>query len=84
MLTSILILLTLRPRGSEQLPQAGELERREFEEMKDRLLDQLEPAHKISVQRFIPDLRTMSYQIENPARAGDRDYLARAGALSSR
>lgn len=80
--TSILILLTLRPRGSEQLPLFDEVERREFESMKDRLLQQLEPEHKATIRRFIPDLRTMSFEMDNPARSGDRDYLARAGALS--
>lgn len=83
MSTSILILLTLRPRGSEQLPLFDEVERKEFEAMKERLLEQLEPDSKANIRRFVPDLRTMSFQIDNPARAGDQDYLARAGVLSA-
>ena len=77
--TSILILLTLRPQGSEQLPYSNEVERKDFEDLKERLLEQLDGQSHFN--RFIPDMRSMSFEADNPARSGDRNYLARAGAL---
>lgn len=80
--TSILILLTLRPRGSELLPHADELEREIFRKRKDKLLEQLDANSESHFHRFIPDQSLMSYKIENPARRGDKSYLSRTGAFS--
>jgi tetratricopeptide (TPR) repeat protein len=79
---SVLVLLTLRPRGSFSLPHENDLERRNFETMRKRLLDQLdtggdEPSH----HRFKPDQSSLRYTLDNPARAGDKSYLSRAGVL---
>lgn len=77
--TNILILLTLRPRGSEQLPYANEVERKDFDALKERLLEQLDG--KNNFKRFIPDMRTMSFDADNPARSGTKSYLESAGVL---
>lgn len=77
--TSLLILMTLRPRGSEQVPHADKAEREMFQLQKDRLLEQLDADEESFVHRFIPDHNSMSYQVENPARDGDQAYLQRAG-----
>ena len=79
---SVLVLLTLRPRGSFSLPHENALERRNFENMRKRLLDQLgtggdEPLQ----QRFAPDQASLTYYLDNPARSGDKAYLSRAGVL---
>lgn len=79
---SVLVLLTLRPRGSFSLPHENDLERRNFETMRKRLLDQLdtggeEPSH----HRFQPDQATLRFTLDNPARSGDKSYLSRAGVL---
>lgn len=79
---SVLVLLTLRPRGSFSLPHENDLERRNFETMRKRLLDQLDtggsqPSH----HRFQPDQLALTYTLENPARSGDKLYLSRAGVL---
>ena len=79
---SVLVLLTLRPRGSFSLPHENDLERRNFETMRKRLLDQLdtggeEPSH----HRFQPDQATLRFTLDNPARSGDKSYLNRAGVL---
>lgn len=79
--TSLLILLTLRPRGSEQLPHADEVEREMFRIRKDKLLEQLDASSESHFQRFIPDRESMSYKIENPARRGDQAYLVRTGVF---
>lgn len=81
--TSLLILMTLRPRGSEQVPHADKAEREMFQLQKDRLLEQLDAEEESFVHRFIPDHDSMSYQIENPARDGDQAYLNRTGAFAS-
>lgn len=80
--TSLLILMTLRPRGSEQVPHASQTERELFELQKDRLLEQLDGDVKSFMHRFIPEQQSMSYQLDNPARDGDLNYLKRTGALS--
>lgn len=80
--TSLLILLTLRPRGSEQLPHADEVEREMFRLRKDKLLEQLDVDVESRFHRFIPDQGSMSYKIENPARRGDQSYLARTGVFT--
>lgn len=79
--TSLLILMTLRPRGSEQVPHADKAEREMFQLQKDRLLEQLDAEEESFVHRFIPDHNSMSYKVENPARDGDRAYLKRTGAF---
>lgn len=80
--TSIIIMLTLRPQGSEKLPHVDERERAHFENMKEELLEQLDTDDRNRYfDRFIPDRRTMSYQLENPARMHDAVYLARAGVI---
>ena len=81
--TSVLVLLTLRPRGSYQLPHETEEERKQFESLRQRLLDQLGTGgEELNLHRFAPDRRTMSYQLENPARAHDASYLKRTGVLT--
>lgn len=77
--TSLLILLTLRPRGSEQLLHADEVEREMFRSRKNKLLEQLDASSESHFQRFIPDRESMVYKIENPARRGDESYLSRTG-----
>jgi hypothetical protein len=79
--TSLLILLTLRARGSEQVPHADEVEREMFRLRKDRLLEQLNVDDESFLHQFIPDPDSMSYKLGNPARSGDKSYLGRAGAL---
>lgn len=79
--TSLLILLTLRPQGSEQLPHADEVERELFRIRKDKLLEDLDANVESRFHRFIPDRDSMSYRIDNPARRGDTAYLSRTGAL---
>lgn len=79
---SVIVLLTLRPRGSYTLPHANLTERKQFEDMRKRLLDQLdtggeEPAPHL----FQPEQSNLSYTLENPARSGDKAYLERAGLL---
>lgn len=81
--TSLLILMTLRPRGSEQVPHADKAEREMFQLQKDRLLEQLDAEEESFIHRFIPDHNSMSYQIDNPARDGDQAYLSRTGAFAS-
>jgi general secretion pathway protein D len=79
---SVLVLLTLRPRGSFSLPHANALERRNFETMRKRLLDQLDTGgDEPSQHRFHPDQASLTYALANPARSGDRNYLGRAGVL---
>ncbi|WP_221792230.1 hypothetical protein [Aquisediminimonas sediminicola] len=80
--TSIIIMLTLRPQGSEKLPHVDDRERANFENMKEELLEQLDSKDRSAhFERFIPDRRTISYQLENPARMHDTAYLARAGVI---
>jgi len=79
--TSLLILLTLRPRGSERLQDAGQVEREMFRIRKDKLLEQLGSNSESRFYRFIPDQSLMSYKIENPARRGDLSYLLRTGVF---
>jgi hypothetical protein len=79
---SVIVLLTLRPRSSFSLPHANALDRRNFETLRKRLLDQLgtggeEPSQHL----FQPDQARLTYTLENPARSGDKNYLARAGVL---
>ena len=81
--TSLLILLTLRPRGSEQLPHADEVEREMFRIRKDKLLEDLDVDVESRFHRFVPDHDSMSYKIENPARRGDLDYLKRTGVFNN-
>jgi hypothetical protein len=81
--TSLLILLTLRPRGSEQLPHADEVEREMFRIHKDKLLEDLDADIESRFKRFIPDHDSMSYKIENPARRGDTAYLSRTGVIAT-
>ena len=81
--SSILILLTLRPRGSEQLPHADEMEREIFQSRKNKLLEQLDANSESRFHRFIPDQSFMSYKIENPARRGDTAYLSRTGVVAT-
>lgn len=81
---SVIVLLTLRPRGSQALPHANLADRRLFENMRKRLLDQLgtggeDPA----LHLFHPEKGNLSYTLENPARAGDKAYLQRAGVTES-
>lgn len=79
---SVLVLLTLRPRGSYLLPHESAIERRNFESMRKRLLDQLDTGgDEPSQHRFEPDKASLSYTLENPARLGDKSYLARAGVI---
>lgn len=79
---SVLVLLTLRPRGSFSLPHESATERRNFEKMRKRLLDQLDTGgDEPSQHRFEPDQASLTYTLENPARSGDKSYLARAGVL---
>lgn len=79
---SVIVLLTLRPRGSFSLPHANALERRNFETMRKRLLDQLGTGgEEPSQHRFQPDQARLTYTLENPARSGDKNYLVRAGVL---
>lgn len=79
---SVLVLLTLRPRGSFSLPHENAIERRNFENMRKRLLDQLDTGgDEPSQHRFKPDQTSLTYTLENPARSGDKSYLARAGVL---
>lgn len=80
--TSLLILLTLRPQGSEQLPHADEVERELFRIRKDKLLENLDADVESRFHRFIPDRDSMSYRLDNPARRGDTAYLSRTGAMS--
>lgn len=80
--TSVLILLTLRQRGSHQLPHSSAAERERFEHKRNRLLDQL--GRRIpdpDFLRFTPDKQVLSFELANPARKGDTDYLKRAGVL---
>jgi len=82
---SVIVLLTLRPRGSYYLPHANALERRNFENMRERLLDQLGTGgEEASQHQFQPDQASLIYALENPARSGNKDYLARAGVLSAK
>lgn len=79
---SVLVLLTLRPRGSYTLPHANLTERRQFEDMRKRLLDQLETGGEDPAPHlFQPEQNSLSYTLENPAKAGDKAYLGRAGVL---
>jgi len=81
--TSILILLTLRQRGSHELPHKTATERARFEQMRNRLLDRLGTKNpETDVSRFTPDQQFLSFELENPARKGDADYLNRAGVLT--
>lgn len=81
---SVIVLLTLRPRGSQTLPHADLADRKLFENMRKRLLDQLgtggeDPAPHV----FHPEQGNLSYTLENPARAGDKAYLELAGVTGS-
>lgn len=79
---SVIVLLTLRPRGSYTLPHANITERRQFEDMRKRLLDQLETGGEDPAPHlFQPEQGSLSYTLDNPARAGDKAYLSRVGAL---
>ncbi len=81
---SVIVLLTLRPRGSHALPHANLYERKHFEEMRARLLDQLETGgNDPEPHRFHPEKSYLSYTLENPARSGDKAYLQRAGVMDS-
>jgi len=81
--TSILILLTLRQRGSHELPHNSAAERERFEYKRNRLLDQLGRKNvDPDLSRFMPDKQVLSFELENPARKGDADYLKRAGVLT--
>lgn len=81
--TSVLILLTLRPRGSFELPHGSEAERLQFEQLRNRLLDQLNTNGAApSIDRFIPERSVMSFDLDNPARLRDLDYLERAGVVT--
>ncbi len=81
--TSVLILLTLRQRGSHELPHNSAAEQERFEQKRNRLLDQLGGKHvDPDLSRFTPDKQVLSYDLENPARKGDADYLKRAGVLT--
>ncbi len=77
---SVIVLLTLRPRGSQTLPHANLADRKLFENMRKRLLDQLDTGGEDPAQHlFHPEQGNLSYTLENPARAGDKAYLQRAG-----
>lgn len=77
---SVIVLLTLRPRGSQTLPHANLADRKLFEDMRKRLLDQLETGGEDPAPHlFQPEQGGLSYTLENPARAGDKAYLSRAG-----
>jgi hypothetical protein len=81
--TSILILLTLRQRGSHELPHNSAAERERFELKRNRLLDQLGGGKgDPDLSRFTPDKQILSYELANPARKGDADYLKRASVLT--
>lgn len=81
--TSILILLTLRQRGSHELPHNSAAERDRFEHKRNRLLDQLGGGRADpDLSRFTPDKQILSFELENPARKGNYDYLKRAGVLT--
>ena len=81
---SVIVLLTLRPRGSFTLPHANLTERKQFEEMRKRLLDQLDTGGEDPAPHlFQPEQRNLSYALDNPARAGDKAYLERAGVLGA-
>lgn len=81
---SVIVLLTLRPRGSFTLPHENAIERRNFENMRKRLLDQLETGgEEPAPHRFQPDQSNLSFAIDNPARSGDKAYLTRAGATGA-
>lgn len=80
--SSMMVLLTLRPRGSIGLYQSNAVERRNIENMRRRLLDQLGTGRDdVPVKRFKPDQAKLLYRLDNPARSGDKSYLARAGVL---
>lgn len=78
--SSVLILLTLRPRSSHELPYESEAERLQFDNLRNRLLDQL-GTDKASpnTNRFNPEHEVMSFRVDNPARLHDADYLKRTG-----
>lgn len=77
---SVIVLLTLRPRGSHALPHANLADRRLFENMRERLLDQLDTGGEDPAPHlFRPEQGSLSFTLENPARAGDKAYLQRAG-----
>jgi hypothetical protein len=81
--TSVMVLLTLRPRGSHSLPQENEAERLHFEQLRERLLDQLGTGgEELNLRSFAPDKQIMSYRLDNPAKLHDAAYLKRAGVLS--
>jgi len=81
--TSVLILLTLRQRGSHELPHDTAAERERFEHKRNRLLDQLGGKNvDPDFSRFTPDKQVLSFELENPARKGDTDYLKRAGVVT--
>lgn len=81
---SVIVLLTLRPRGSFMLPHENTTESRNFEIMRKRLLDQLDTGGEDPApHRFRPDQGYLSYAIDNPARAGEKAYMARAGAIGA-
>lgn len=78
--SSVLILLTLRPRSSHELPHDSEAERLQFDNLRNRLLDQLDTDNASpSPNRFTPEHKAMSFRVDNPARLHDADYLKRAG-----
>lgn len=81
--TSVLILLTLRRRGSHELPHDSAAERSRFEQKRNRLLDQLGSKHaEPDLSRFTPDQQVLYFELENPARKGDTEYLRRVGVLT--
>lgn len=81
---SVIVLLTLRPRGSHALPHANLADRRLFENMRKRLLDQLDTGgEEPALHLFHPEQGNLSFTLENPARAGDKAYLQRAGVIGS-
>lgn len=78
----VIVLLTLRPRGSYMLPHKNDVERRNFERMRNRLLDQLDTGgDEPSLHRYQPERENISYTLDNPARNGDKAYLDRTGAI---
>lgn len=80
--TSVLILLTLRARGSHELPRDSAAERARFEQKRNRLLDQLGSKQGDSdLSRFTPDQQVLHFELDNPARRGDSNYLQRIGVL---
>jgi hypothetical protein len=66
------------------LPHANLTERRQFDEIRKRLLDQLETGGEDPAPHlFKPEQNSLSYTLDNPAKAGDKAYLGRAGVLDA-